>query len=387
MLSAKELKNQCRNKIYRKNNRNVCKEALDKCKNRMFRSVNPGKCEKVAGDNAWLKEKCETQVFSQKNFQICESIKDSNNTVVEKSNNLNDDAEFESLEELLQKCSNGAYQVGHADKCKVVETIEFEVDEFNNSEKTKPLNIIDVKVKDGTITENEKAKPDVLSGITKQESIESEIAETRLKKNKCNKPKYAAKNPTECGKKDLDNVLEKKCKKRKYSEKHKERCKDFESFRQRETETNKPIDEFVLTDVRCQKKAFKRNYPELCQSEVREEDPDWLEEQCRHESFFFKHEDICKELCKKNNKNNKMIQKVCDIISSDDDQDEISNESTENLIANVINDIKNIVSEENKSAKIVTTIPTGLESEETSMTLKTTEETTPQTTPRSSSNT
>merc|ERR1712243_304772 len=61
-----QLRKKCRNISFRKNNRDICKEALDKCKNRIFRVNNEDKCRSEEGDKNWLEKKCLDKKFFAK---------------------------------------------------------------------------------------------------------------------------------------------------------------------------------------------------------------------------------------------------------------------------------------------------------------------------------
>merc|ERR1719273_2380470 len=75
---------------------------------------------------------------------------------------------------------------------------------------------------------------------------------------------------------------------------------------------------FVLKDIRCKKAVFRKNYPDLCPGVVEddtiedeEEDPDWLEDRCKHKNFRSKNADICRDLCPQK-KWSKLYRDICD---------------------------------------------------------------------------
>merc|ERR1711902_100142 len=179
-------------------------------------------------------------------------------------------------------------------------------------------------------------------------------------------PKYSAKHPEECGRvesKQLNTVLLKKCKKEKYKKKHSKRCKDLQSFAENTIEVddkssgrsdkakyraNHPeicanVENFVLKDDRCRKAVFRKNYPDLCRGVVEEDDeeddPDWLEDRCKHKKFRLKNADICRDLCPEK-KWSKLYKDICDGLPGVE-KPEITDEQN-NIINSVIEDIKDI---------------------------------------------
>merc|ERR1712088_250669 len=204
--------------------------------------------------------------------------------------------------------------------------------------------------------------------------------------------------------KQLNAVLLKKCKKEKYRKKHGKRCQDLKSFadnavevdqqtkgrcRKAKYRSNHPelcanVEKFVLKDIRCKKAVFRKNYPDLCPgvveddiSEDDEEDPDWLEDRCKHKNFRLKNADICRDLCPQK-KWSKLYRDICDGLPAVG-QHEITDEQN-SIIDSVIEDIKDIVSKE--TTKQSTSAPTSTTSTTTTTTTPL-PETTPQTTPGS----
>ena len=76
----------------------------------------------------------------------------------------------------------------------------------------------------------------------------------KVKKSKCNKPKYAATHHAECKKIDMKSVIVKKCLKKKYQNKHKMRC-SFMARNDHPIKENEIFSEVI--DKRCRKESFR----------------------------------------------------------------------------------------------------------------------------------
>merc|ERR1712192_309573 len=327
---------------------------------------------------------------------------------------------FDSLEDLVKKCNSPSFKSKNADKCKVVESVDiFAVKEKDKESET---DVKGIEVAEMTLS-SEKEEP-LTGDLIKEEIMETIPSEAfseeeskndinqeeeaigekdkkkrkdKISKSDCNKPKYSAKHPEECGSvesKQLNVVLLKKCKKEKYRKKHGKRCQDLRSFadnsievdektkgrcRKAKYRANHPeacgnVEKFVLKDARCKKAVFRKNYPDLCPgvveddtNEDEEEDPDWLEDRCKHKNFRLKNADICRDLCPQK-KWSKLYRDICDGVAAVA-QHEITDEQN-SIIDSVIEDIKDIDSKE--TTKQSTSAPT---------TTTPLPETTPQTTP------
>ena len=367
LAEAKVMRKKCREASFRKENRDECKKgSLDRCRSRFFRASNPGKCKAEKGDGAWLKRKCNSDKFlgaNSKGRKICKELTDAD-IATEKEPQQE---EFESLEDLVRKCDSASYRMANVDKCKVVESVDL----FTQGD-------IKEDIPDTTLVETtpneqvqsapfvgDRSKSDILQTIPRMEEtsevMENEIEHTKnnvkadkIRKSDCNKPKYSAKHPEECGKietKEMKNVLLKKCKKDKYRKKHNKRCQDLKAFVDNSVVTNESTDveNFVLEDIRCRKDVFRKNYPDLCPADGHErynldeekEDPDWLENKCKHKKFRLRNKDICQELCHKK-KWAKLYKDICKgVILPPKVTDEQNS-----IINGVIEDIKDIVSQE-----------------------------------------
>merc|ERR1711915_57818 len=210
------LRKNCRNPIFRKSNRAVCKQALDKCRNRMYRTGNPTKCEEEEGDKEWLLKKCSTKNFIDKNkdtckqlckeedfrqgnIDICDNQKsdlDKNGKERKGHTKKKEHAHFESLEELVKKCDNKGYKKRNGDKCKVVETIDLVLVEDSKKQNVKhDLTVSNVKILDGQIP----IKNDLNS------KIEQEIAEEAIEETQYDDPSIQ--------KEDIVNSIKSKTKK------------------------------------------------------------------------------------------------------------------------------------------------------------------------------
>merc|ERR1712088_705167 len=206
--------------------------------------------------------------------------------------------------------------------------------------------------------------------------------------------------------KQLNAVLLKKCKKEKYRKKHGKRCQDLKSFadnavevdqqtkgrcRKAKYRSNHPelcanVEKFVLKDIRCKKAIFRKNYPDLCPGvaeddifEDKEEDPDWLEDRCKHKNFRLKNADICRDLCPQN-KWSKLYRDICDGLVGQEITDEQNS-----IIDSAIEDIKDIVSKE--TTKQSTSAQTSTTSTTTTASTTTTTSTTTHTTTSTSTTT
>merc|ERR1712048_431750 len=107
----------CRNKVYRRNNKEECKKVLDKCNSRMFRTTHQQECSLRKGDSEWLTQKCKTNVFVNKNTKLCKSLKKSVPT-----------ADSFDMEMLVSKCKEESYKKENEEQCKVVEDLDETID-------------------------------------------------------------------------------------------------------------------------------------------------------------------------------------------------------------------------------------------------------------------
>merc|ERR1712037_1023645 len=422
LTAAPSLRKKCRSQAFRKKNKDSCKDALDKCKNRMFRAANPRKCEADKTDRAWLAKRCKNKKFlaNEKNAKVCQL----GNIAVTETDSAAE--KFDSLEDLVKKCNTPSFKSKNADKCKVVESVDiFAVQE--NESKTKGSEVSEMTLSSdkeepltGDLIKEEIMETIPIEAFSEEEEPKNEINEDeeansvkgkkkkrkdKISKSDCNKPKYSAKHPEECGSvesKQLNAVLVKKCKKEKYRKKHGKRCQDLKSFadntvdvdgkakgrcskakyRANHPEACANVEKFVLKDVRCKKAVFRKNYPDLCPGVVEEEDPDWLEDRCKHKNFRLKNADICRDLCPQK-KWSKLYRDICDGLPAVV-QHEITDEQN-SIIDSVIEDIKDIVSKE--TTKQSTSAPTSTTSTTTTATTTTTTVTTTHTTTTTSTTT
>merc|ERR1712037_796822 len=373
-------------------------------------ATNPRKCEADKTDRAWLAKRCKNKKFlaNEKNAKVCQL-----------ANVADTEAEpaaekFDSLEDLVKKCNDPTFKSKNADKCKVVESVDIfdakedesetkgvEVSEIAlSSDKEEPLtgDLIKKEIME-TIPIEAFSEEEPKNEINQDEETTSEKGKKKKRKDKisksdCNKPKYSAKHPEECGSvesKQLNAVLVKKCKKEKYRKKHGKRCQDLKSFadntvdvdgkangrcskakyRANHPEACANVEKFVLKDIRCKKAVFRKNYPDLCPGVVEEEDPDWLEDRCKHKNFRLKNADICRDLCPQK-KWSKLYRDICDGLPAVV-QHEITDEQN-SIIDSVIEDIKDIVSKE--TTKQSTSAPTRTTTATTTTTTVTTTHTT-----------
>ena len=150
------------------------------------------------------------------------------------------------------------------------ETKGIEVSEMTlSSEKEEPLtgDLIKEKIME-TIPSEAFSEEESKNDINQDDEAMSEKGKKKKRKDKnkisksdCNKPKYSAKHPEECGgveSKQLNAVLLKKCKKEKYRKKHGKRCQDLKSF----THNMINVDEKIKG--RCTKAKYRDNHPEAC---------------------------------------------------------------------------------------------------------------------------
>ena len=174
-LSPSTARKSCRNAVFRRSNRGICKQALDKCRNKMYRTGNPTKCREEKGDTAWLTKKCSTESFLKKNQDTCKRLctdgayRTANENVCSGTETKNEDGNekkhvhkgqvkkqesenFESLEELVKKCENKGYKKRNGDKCKVVETIDLVlVKDANKGKLDNEIIVSDVKILEGNV--------------------------------------------------------------------------------------------------------------------------------------------------------------------------------------------------------------------------------------------
>ena len=55
-LSRDTLKTSCKNIIFKRLNREICRQTIDKCQQTFYRVVHGDKCQKEDGDDEWLKQ-------------------------------------------------------------------------------------------------------------------------------------------------------------------------------------------------------------------------------------------------------------------------------------------------------------------------------------------
>merc|ERR1712039_360563 len=107
----------CRRKVYRRNNKEECKEILDKCNSRMFRTTHQQQCSLRKGDSEWVTQKCETKVFANKNPKLCQKSVKKPVSTGESFNSLD-------LETLVRKCKEETYKAENEEQCLVVEDLD-----------------------------------------------------------------------------------------------------------------------------------------------------------------------------------------------------------------------------------------------------------------------
>jgi len=378
--SLEELVKKCGNKGYKKRNGDKCKvvETIDLV---LVKDTNKGKIDnevivsnvKIMDGQVLAKNKVKGNVHTDpEESKIDEEHKtEYEDPAVQKEDILN---------AIRTKTKKEEEKIIHSvDKGEIV--INNEIPTYTSSEiitttkvkkkkdkKTKEENKKKKLQKTKEILEKKKQRED------KKKLKQQKGEEGKVKKSNCNKPKYAAKNPEECkGLQRMNSVLVQKCKKDKYKKKHKERCKDLEDFTNKDADADQSVlceqpkyrsmypehcsdsSSFVLEDVRCKKEAFRRNYPELCTSGNYEddilmtdspsEDPDWLQDRCKHNKFRERHRDLCSELCEQDIFA-KLYRDICQDNQATTTSVESPGEDQSSLIENVINDIKDIVSKE-----------------------------------------
>merc|ERR1712192_161212 len=299
---------------------------------------------------------------------------------------------FDSLEDLVKKCNSPSFKSKNADKCKVVESVDIfavkekdkesetdvkgiEVAEMTlSSDKEEPLtgDLIKEKIME-TIPSEAFSEEESKNDINQEEEAigekDKKKRKDKISKSDCNKPKYSAKHPEECGSvesKQLNVVLLKKCKKEKYRKKHGKRCQDLRSFADNSIE----VDE--KTKGRCSKAKYRANHPEACGNVEKFVLKDI---RCKHKNFRLKNADICRDLCPQK-KWSKLYRDICDGVA-DVAQHEITDEQN-SIIDSVIEDIKDIVSKE--TTKQSTSAPTSTTTTGTTTTTTVTTSTHPTTT-------
>merc|ERR1712083_1249696 len=189
---------------------------------------------------------------------------------------------FGSLEDLVKKCNSPNFKSRNADKCKVVESVDiFDAKETEGTEvsgiilssdneepltgdliKEKIMETIPSEAFSESVEIDEDEAKNVMNEVDEEGGMEKKKKrKDKISKSDCNKPKYSAKHPEECGNiesKQLNAVLLKKCKKEKYRKKHGKRCQDLKSFADNTIE----VDE--KTKGRCSKAKYRANHPEAC---------------------------------------------------------------------------------------------------------------------------
>merc|ERR1712037_1053328 len=354
--SLVQQRKECRNKVYRRNNKEECKKLLDKCNSRMFRTTHQLQCSLRKGDSEWVTQKCKNKVFANKNSKLCNKSPKKPVPVPTR-----DSFDTLDLETLVKKCKDESYKEENEEQCKVVEDLDESIESIeteNKEENEGETNSPSEPEQDSVLDDPSRQKADIVEAIERQTNKKNE--EKKKKKNKknkknkkkkkkdeekkkektpkeeskmkkktqCNKPKYASTHPEECKSSRLEEIFVEKCKKEKYRAKHQARCQVVKEG----GDANVVLDN--LMDVRCRKESFRTSFPSLC-SETKVEDkvretttisPVWLKERCKHSKFQERNVELC--------------------AGSNIREYELDIEHPEDIIDNVINDIKNIVSNE-----------------------------------------
>merc|ERR1711892_434780 len=346
-VSPTAARKKCRNAVFRRSNRETCKQALDKCRNKMYRTGNPVKCKEEEGDRTWLAKKCAIETFLKKNKDTCQRLctddefKRANEqfcseTVADEETEIkNDDGNkeqgeekeqgrFESLEELVKKCGNKGYKKKNGDKCKVVETIDLVlVKDVNKAKLDNEVIVSDVKIMEGKVPSRNK-----LTGTIKGET--NEVDEENVKYEdpaiqkedivnaiKSKTEKVIEKISVSDDKSELaieneiqtyessdiitaEKVKKKKDKKKKDEKKNKkdQKIKEIMEKKKQKEEKKKLKQEKgkheKVTKSNCNKPKYAAKNPEECEGSKRMDNV--LAQKCKKDKYKKKHKERCKDI-------------------------------------------------------------------------------------------